>query len=195
MKKILFALLVFMAATTGCNTAKDSGDPKIVVEKFVDAVSRKDMATVRSLSTADSKFMIDQMESSMNNNGGEIKNFQFDKSKVQLGDAVISGDNATVPVTELKSGESIDLPLKKENGEWKISFDMSSMMNMAMKKMQEKGINMDSLRGAIPELQKLNIDSLTREMNSKGISIDSIRNEMMRKGINLDSLKGTIKID
>lgn len=182
MKKILLATLILSGAITGCNSSQDAGDPKIVVEKFVDAVSRKDMATVRSLSTAESKFMLDQMESSMARNEGGIKNFQFDKSKVQLGEATITGDNATVPVKEISSGETIDLPLKKENGEWKISFDMSSMMNMAMKKMKEKGINLsDSLRGGMPSLKNVNIDSL--------------RQEMKKRGINLDSLNGSIEIN
>jgi hypothetical protein len=197
MKNIFFAAFIISAAITGCDPAKKTDDPKIVVEKFIDAASRKDMTTVRSLATADSKFMLDKMENSIKKNDGGLKNFQFDRSKVQIGEATITGDDATVPVKEMKSGESIDLPLRKENGDWKVSLDMSSVMNMAMKKMKEKGINLsDSLRAGMPSLKNLNMDSLKNEMRKKGISIDSIKKEMKKKGITLDSLKGgSVKIN
>lgn len=188
MKKIFLVAFILSIIISSCNSSQNTGDPKIVAEKFIDAVSRKDMATVRSLSTTESKFMLDQMDSSLNKNEEGIKNLNFDRSKVQIGEATITGDIATVPIKEIKSGEAIDLPLKKENGEWKVSFDMTSMMNMAMKKMKEKGINIsDSLHGS---LKNLNIDSLRQEMKTKGISIDSIQKEMKKRGINLDSLKG-----
>jgi len=61
-------------------------------------------------------------------------------NNMQMGDATISGDSATVPVTDKKSGESTDFLLKKENGNWKVAFDMSTLMNMANKKMMEHGL-------------------------------------------------------
>jgi len=187
-------IIAFIIA--GCNSSQNAGNPKVVVEKFVDALSRKDITTARSLTTADSKFFLDQMENSINKNEDGIQNLNFNKSDVEFGEATINGDNATVPVKELKSGEGIDVPLKKENGEWKISIDITSMMNMAMKKMEEKGINLtDSLKEGMSSFRNLNIDSLKIQMNEKGISIDSIKNEMRKRGINLDSLNGTIRFD
>jgi len=58
----------------------------------------------------------------------------------KMNDAVVNGDNATVTVTDKKSNESTDFLLKKEDGEWKVAFDMSTLMEMANKKMKEHGL-------------------------------------------------------
>ncbi|MEO5984498.1 MAG: hypothetical protein ABIP80_03275 [Ferruginibacter sp.] len=189
MKKIFIPFLVTLIVLNGC-TDKNDRDPKVVVEKFIDALSKKDMATVRSLSTIESKFVIDQIERSMNNGEPGLMNFQLDKSKLTIGEANVTGDEAKVSVSDNKSGEAFDISLKKQLGEWKVSFEMNAMMGMVMKKMKQKGINIsDSLRALIPRVN-INFDSIRKKLKGKGLSMDSVRAEMKRRGIRFDSSKG-----
>ena len=64
----------------------------------------------------------------------------YKKENIEMGDAVINGDKATVPVKDKKSGETTDFALKKESGDWKVAFDKSTLMEMAQKKMKEHGM-------------------------------------------------------
>ncbi|MEJ7627774.1 MAG: hypothetical protein WKF35_12995 [Ferruginibacter sp.] len=193
MKKVIGTFLILSVLFISCNTP-NAGDPKVVADQFIDAVTRKDMAAVRNLTTAESKFVLDQMENAMKSKDANMKFSEFDRSKVKLGKVSISGDNATVQVTETKSGEMIELPLKKESGKWKVSLDVSTMMNMAMKKMKEKGINIsDSLIQKMPSLNNINMDSISRVMQEKGITADSLKKMLRKSGINIDSVN--IKIN
>ena len=188
MKKIFSLLVLSVAFFSGCET-KEDGDPKAVADKFIDAASRNDMPAVKNLTTIQSRFVLDRIESSVNSNGSVLKNV-FNKDNVVTGKATISGDEAIVPVSDQKSGESMNLTLKKQLGEWKVSLDMNTLMEMAKSKMREKGISInDSLRKRIPSLDNLNIDSLSRKVRVNGKSIDSLKRDLRRRGISLDSLK------
>lgn len=188
MKKICSLLILSIVLLSGCET-KEDGDPKAVADKFIDAVSRNDMPAVKNLTTIESRFVLDRIESSVNSNGSVLKNV-FNKDNVVTGEATISGDEAIVPVSDKKSGESLNLTLKKQLGEWKVSLDMNTLMEMAKGKMREKGISIsDSLRNRIPSLDNLNIDSLSRKVRVNGKSIDSLRRDLKRRGISFDSLK------
>ena len=74
-------------------------------------------------------------------------NEQFDKSKMEIGEAKIDGDKATVNVKETKNGESVNFVLKKEEGSWKVAMDMNTMMGMGAEKMKEKGMDEDQMEG------------------------------------------------
>ena len=188
MKKLFSLLVLSVALFSGCET-KEGGDPKAVADKFIDAASRNDMPAVKNLTTIQSRFVLDRIESSVNPNGSVLKNV-FNKDNVVTGKATISGDEAIVPVSDQKSGESMNLTLKKQLGEWKVSLDMNTLMEMAKGKMREKGISInDSLRKRIPSLDNLNIDSLSRKVRVNGKSIDSLRRDLKRRGISFDSLK------
>ena len=117
MKKIFVAVLAFSTIyLSSCNSG--GGDPKTVLTGFFDAMAKKDFVEARKLATADSKSMLDMMEQGMKmaGNVAEDKTHdKFDKSKMEMGEAKIDGDKATVNVKELKGGESIDFVLKKES--------------------------------------------------------------------------------
>lgn len=188
MKRFLALLLLAITIFSGCET-KDAGDPQAVADKFIDAASRNDMPAVKNLTTIESRFVLNQVESSMNQ-GGSLLKTAFNKDKVETGEATISGDQAIVPVTDKKTGETVNLTLKKQLGEWKVALDMNTLMELAKGKMREKGIIInDSLRKLIPSLDNINIDSLSRKVRINGKSVDSLRRELKRKGISFDSLK------
>lgn len=185
MKKIILsAAIVFTAVLFGCNNM-GSGDPKTVLVEFMDALAKKDMTTARKLATTESKSMLDLIEMGMK--GNENKEMEkYDKSKMEIGDAKIDGDKATVPVKEKGSDETTNFTLKKENGAWKVAFDKASMMQMGMDKMNEHGgtQNMDSLKDKMNEgmdkLKDINMDSLKQNMQKGMDALDSLNKEMKK---------------
>ena len=165
MKKFLIGAVVLSALyLTGCNSTPN--EPKAVLMSFFDALSKKDFSTAKKLSTAESQSMFALMEMGMkaNENKKETDD-KYDKSKMEFGDAKIEGDKATVPVKDKNSGETTNFTLKKESGSWKVAFDKSSLMNMGMDKMKEKGVNVDStLNNTMDKLKDINTDSLSNKM-------------------------------
>ena len=146
MKKIfVFALTIAVIVFSGCKSA-GKGDPKEVLHSFLTALSQKNFAKAKTLATQDSDGMISMMEMGMQSMQNENQGGHADKmmeliNNMKMGSPVIEGDKATVPVTDSKSNESTDFLLKKEKGDWKVAFDMSTLMEMANKKMREHGMN------------------------------------------------------
>ena len=175
MKKIfLAAALVSITFLLSCKSG--GGDPKAVLTEFFDALAKKDLAKARTLATADSKQMFDLMEIGMKS--GEAKDMgDYDKSKMEFGEVKIDGEKATVAVKDKNSGEVTNFPLKKENGTWKVAFDKSSMMEMGMQKMKEKGLDnaVDSLKEGMDKLKNMNIDSLKGQMEEGLKALDSVK--------------------
>lgn len=182
MKKWFVTLLAFSALfLSSCNST--GGNPKTVLTGFFDAMAKKDIAAARKLATADSKTMFDLMEEGMkmSQNVTEDKSKEkFDKSNMEIGEAKIEGDKATVNVKEIKSGESVDFVLKKEDGSWKVAMDMGTMMNIGIQKMKEKGMEgaLDSLHNSLEQLNKINTDSLKKLMNKGMQMMDSLKNKI-----------------
>lgn len=168
---------VVMAAFTGLfilmmSCKSGGGDPKIVLTDFFTALSKNDMVKARSLSTSDSKSLLDMMEMAMKTDANETE--KFNPATMQFGEAKIEGDKATVPVKETTSGETMNYTLKKEEGSWKVAFDKNSLMTMGMEKMKERGMT-DSLTNVLDELKNIDTDSLKATMD-KGIqAIDSAK--------------------
>jgi hypothetical protein len=178
MKKILLAVVAISTTLFfSCNSG--GGDPKSVLSQFFEALSKNDITAARKLATADSKSMIDMMEMGMKM-GGDTKDAEkFAKTNLEIGEAKIDGDKATVNVKEIKSGESVNYILKKEGGTWKVAFDKASMMSMGMEKMNEKGINAtDSIGKAMDELKNINMDSLKEGMKEGMKVLDSVNAEL-----------------
>lgn len=171
---IVSASLLF----NSCNSVT-GGDPKATLLAFFEALGKKDIEGAKKLATAESKTMIDMIETGMKMANDNKAIEKFDKTKMEFGDAVIDGDKATIPVKEKTSGEMTNFTLKKESGAWKVAFDKASMMQMGMDKMKEKNPGgMDSLTQKIDELKNMNTDSMKELMNNGMKSLDSLKNLM-----------------
>ena len=186
MKKLLVVLLAFSALyISSCKSG--AGDPKAVLTGFFDAMAKKDIAAARKLATADSKAMFDLMEMGMkmkDNTAEDKTDEQFDKSKMEMGEAKSTVDRATGNVKEKKSGEAVDFVLKKENGEWKVAMDMATMMSMGAEKMKEKGMNdeqMGELNEKMEEFKNMSADSLKMMMDKGMKALDSLKGAMDKK--------------
>lgn len=185
MKKLLVAVFAFSAIyMSSCNSG--GGDPKAVLTAFFDAMAKKDIPAARKLATKDSKSMFDLMEAGMkmeNNTMEDKTNEQFDKTKMEIGDAKIDGDKATVAVKETKSGQSINFILKKEDGSWKVAMDMGSLMNMGAEKMKDgmDGVDTEKMTEQLEKFKNMSADSL-KMMMDKGIqAMDSLKNALDKK--------------
>ncbi len=179
MKKLFVAVFAFSAVyMNSCNSG--GGDPKAVLVSFFDAMAKKDIAAARKLATADSKGMFDLMEMGMKmaeNTADNKTKEQFDKSKMEFGEAKIDGDRATVNVKETKGGESINFLLKKEGGSWKVAMDMATMMSMGAEKMKEEGMSddeMNKLKDDMEKLKNISPDSMQKLMNKGMQALDSL---------------------
>jgi hypothetical protein len=180
MKRIIFLLTIsgFIFLLQGCGGV--GSNPKTTLNAFFDAMSKKDIPAVRKLTTADSKGMIDMMEKGLQMANEKDKTEKYDKQRMEIGEALIEGDKAIIPIKDKVSGESSKFILKKEDGSWKVAFDMGSIMEMANDKMKEKGFNADSLSKMMDEMKNINIDSLTKSFDKSPGSIDSLK-ELLKK--------------
>jgi hypothetical protein len=186
MKKFVFSLCAgVMLTMVACKSGPSSSDPKATLVSFFKALSKKDLKGAKVYATKESESMFSMMEMGMQmaekmktkETDDEMK--KFDEANIQMGDAKIDGDRATVAVTEKGSGETTDFVLKKEDGAWKVAFDKATMAEMAGKKMQQEGqdVSIDSLNNA---LQQVNTDSLKAKMEESMKVIDSMSKSMKK---------------
>jgi hypothetical protein len=166
MKKIILIVVVAIIFV-GCKNNDKIESPNKVFTSFTEALSKKDLAKARELCTNDSKAVLDFMEKkakAMKINSMD----KFDTSKVVFGEAVINGDEATLPIKDKESGVTIDFPLKKEDGVWKVAFDMKSLFDMSMETLKDEKLN----------ISKEDMDEIMKKF--KNVNLDSLENEMKR---------------
>jgi hypothetical protein len=172
MKKLLIcAFSVSLLIFSGCKSS-DKGDPQKVLHNFLMALSQRDFPKAKTYATQDSDGMISMMEMGMQKMGNNIDEGHAGKmmelvKNMKMSPAKIEGDKATVEVTDSKSNESTDFLLKKEKGDWKVAFDMSTLMKMASKKMKEHGMDLNS-----PEARD-KMDSAMQKLNEIHSGSDS----------------------
>ena len=183
-KSFLLTISMLAIILSGCQSG-DSGNPKEVLTHFFNALSKKDVTEAKKYATKDSDGMLSMMEMGMN-----ASNMQDEHSQkmlemmqnVEMGNPVIDGDKATVTVTDKKTSENTDFVLKKEDGKWKVAFDMATLMNMANQKMKEHGMgNMDSLKeGMNKTMDSMNAANpdMQKKMEQAQKMMDSAKNMM-----------------
>jgi hypothetical protein len=169
MKKILlFSFTAFVIILSGCSSNNNNSDPKTVLNHFFDALAKKDVTEAKKYVTKDSEGMMGMVEMGMKNiadSGGQME--MYKKENMMMGDPVINGERATIPVKDKRSGEETDFVLKKESGDWKVAFDKSTLMEMAQKKMKEHGLNgMNGMNMDSSRLDSVNMDSIQNKLNN-----------------------------
>lgn len=141
MKKIILAsFMISSIIFTGCKSG-EGGDPKMVLVNFFDAFMKKDFTTAKKYTTKDSEGMLNMIQMRMQDMPDSMLSKLYNKEDMEIGNAAITGDKAIVPVTDKRLGETIDFTLNKEEGNWRVAFDFSTLIQMAQKKMKEHGLN------------------------------------------------------
>lgn len=176
MKQILFAALVLCTITFLSCKSNNNSNPNEVLSQFFDAMSKQDTVKIKALSTKESESMLKMMKMGMSMADSKKDLEKYDKTKMEFGTAIISGDNAKVPVKDKASGEIVNFPMKKEDGQWKVAFDKSSIMEMGMEKMKDSKMNIgDSIKKGMEEMKDVNMDSMMNEIKK---SIDTTKTDM-----------------
>ena len=131
MKKLFMAIALASSVCliTGCSSG---GDPKATLSAFFDAMSKKDIAAARKLSTEDSKSMLDLMEKGLTTQQDNAETDKYDKSKMEIGEPKIEGDKATIAVKE------------KREEKFPFSPAFSSSLSMVFKGINEGVMNLFS---------------------------------------------------
>jgi hypothetical protein len=202
MKKItnLFLMAVSIAIVATSCKGKDSvaNDPKAVIVAFFERMAAKDIDGAAKLATKESKSTMDMMKKAMDA-AEKMKDTFKDSAKkddtegfkdVEFGDTKIDGDNATVAVKNKKKDQTVEFPLKKEGGAWKVDFTMGTLMKMGMNEMKKEGKNpfdetnnTDTTSGDdIKNLDKLmNADTLKAGLEKAKEALEKIKPEDLEK--------------
>jgi Domain of unknown function (DUF4878) len=181
MKKLMNVFVIaaaFTMITVSCkNGGAVSSDPKAVLVAFFERMSKKDIDGAAKLATKDSKTTMNMMKKGMEM--AEKMKDQMPKDEkdpaeefknVEIGEAKINGDAATVAFKNKKQNVSFDFPLKKEDGGWKVDFSMATLMKMGM---DAKNKGMDAAGNDVPlneetlEKSKAMADSMLKNMDPK----------------------------
>lgn len=142
------SLFLFAGAAmliVSCNNKGASSDPKAVLVEFMKRLSEKDIDGAAKLATKDSKAALDMMKKAidmgekMKDDSKEEEDPTAEFKDVEIGEAKITGETALVPFKSKKEKESIDFPLKKEDGAWKVDFSMATLMKMGKDKASQEG--------------------------------------------------------
>lgn len=176
-------VVVSMAACTA-----GGGDPKSVAKKFFEALKLMNIDEAAKYATKDSKSMLDLMKMGMSMAPKNLDSLkaEADKHKVEFGEPKIEGDVATITVTT-DGKDATDFKLKKEDGQWKVAFDKSSMMQTGMDKMQEKGASEEEMKEAEEAMKMLNSDSLKGKIEEAGKALQEGGKAIQEAGKTIDS--------
>ena len=193
MKRLLTITLLaagFAVALVSCKGKDKVGsDPKAVVTAFFERMAKKDLDGAAKLATKDSKGTLDMMkkaiEAAEKMGAKDTKDDGTEDFKdMVVGDAKIDGDNATVSVTNKKKNETVDFPLKKEGGDWKVDFSMATLMKMGMDKAKDNGSDLfkdenSSDTTSLKDVQDiLNSDTLKEKLNEAKEALDKLKDEL-----------------
>ena len=163
-KIILPAFLVISVKLFGCKSQPK--DPQLALNQFLDAVSKKDIATAKTFSTDESAPVLDLMSKAINTESPSTELAKFDQNKLTFEKPVIDGDRATIAATLKEGEEKINFSLNNVNNEWKVVFDMNYLMGAALEKINE---------------QKATESVSTGEKSSADVS--NVKNEVVKKEV------------
>ena len=185
----------------GCNSGLgiSGNDPNTVLEMFLHALAKKDIDEAKKYVTKDSESFVSMMKMGMSM-AGENDTQIYKEENVVISEAVIEGDRASIHVKDKNSGEGSNFILKKENGLWKVAFDIASIMKMSGQKMEEgdlqnmkdafSGETLKKATDAIQNMSEEDIKKATKAMDS----LKQMYEELNKDGKLDDAMKEATKM-
>lgn len=190
-------MFLLAALITGCGGKdKVANDPKAVVVAFFERMANKDIDGAAKLATKDSKGTMDMMKKAIDaaeKMKGAMKDMKQEEEdpvaefkNMEFGEAKVDGDNATVAVINKKKNETIEFPLKKEGGSWKVDFSMATLMKMGMDKANKDENNMDNPvdTTGMNNLENFNADTLKKSLEMVDTMLKQLNPEKMKELMN-----------
>ncbi|HRO41901.1 MAG TPA: DUF4878 domain-containing protein [Flavipsychrobacter sp.] len=126
MKKLLLSLTAVLAFSIGM-TSCNSDSPKASADKFLTGLMHYDYEAAKSVSTEETKKMIDLMAQFSAMMPDSIKQ-AAKKTKVDIKDTKEEGEKATVTYTTSDDPQEKKLNLVKENGKWLVQYSKMDSM-------------------------------------------------------------------
>jgi GH25 family lysozyme M1 (1,4-beta-N-acetylmuramidase) len=120
MKKVFFSLVAVFALAISLVSCS-SNSPKASAEKFVNGLTHMDYEAAKSVSTEDTKKMLEMMQQLTAMMPDSVKE-NAKKAKVNIGKEEINGDKATVTYTTSENPTEQKLNLVKQNGKWLVQW-------------------------------------------------------------------------
>jgi len=116
-----------LVALPGCMGNSDEDDAKEVVKDYAEAIANGDGKKVCDTLSEDAKRTFERRDRKCEDTFKSVGGFLTDEQKDKLKDidpnVEVDGDNATATVEELEDAAgSTEVKLKKEDGDWKITF-------------------------------------------------------------------------
>ncbi len=192
MKKFIkFLPLLALAATVlyGCKGSVGN-DPKAVLAEFFSRMEKKDIDGAAKLTTKDSKSTMDMMKKGMEmaekmkKDSPKNEEDPAEKFKgMEISDAKIEGDVASVECKQKGSDKSTTFQLKKEDGAWKVDFSMATLMKMG----NEEGMNPnmndgnDSLSNPEEDLKNYNPEDVQKGLQAADSMLKTIDPEKLKE--------------
>jgi hypothetical protein len=158
----LLYLLAFSVFTIYSCGGGAGSDPKAVVIEFGKRMAKKDFEGAKKLTSEESESIMNMMIENAKLEKDNKKNPMEEFDKAEFGDAKIDGDKATVSVKMKDEKNSVDIPLIKEKGSWKIHFTMESVMNMA--KQQGEDVDSEDMEKGLDAMKNMDPEQMKKAM-------------------------------
>ncbi len=117
------SLIILVAVFAACTV---SLQPEEVVQKFFTALQQKNFIEAEKYSTKESRQVLETMANFTATAQSENADEPFIVKNVQ-----VNGDYATAEVSPAERNTGVKLYLVREDGQWKVSFDLKSVLRMS----------------------------------------------------------------
>lgn len=184
-KHTALLMTVFFLMLGSCQSEVSKDDPISVLQHFFGAMAKNDISEARKYATTESKSFLDMMETiSKFDSSSSIETSRYLEENIEFGKSKINGKEATVEVKSKKDGEKLSLSLVQEQGEWKVAFDLNTILTIGMQKMKQNGLqNTNQLKDALNEFNEVGVDSL-----KKGVDAEMQKLDDALKSLQIDSI-------
>jgi hypothetical protein len=157
--KLIASITAIAVFAVACGGSMSSASPKEVLGAFFERLAKKDIDGAAKLATKDSKPTLDIMKKGLEmeekkDGTKDDKQAEEEMKNMELGEAKIEGDIASVPVKNKKKGTEFNFPMKKEDGAWKVNFTMAALKGMAGEKDSEAGMDGEHHNMDAADMQK-----------------------------------------
>ncbi len=169
--------LVFAILLSSCQ--QDNNDPRLTLMRFSEALKKKDFKTARTMATAGSASTLSIIEKGLNTDSSNAIWLPVLTDDFEYKPATINGNEATVKMINKNNQEDFDIELVKQEEEWKVNFEISSLFRIMLHKLNKKGAaKARDLDETLNDLQQIDMNSVKNELDQSKHKLDSVKHEI-----------------
>jgi len=152
--KVLLFVACILCFVYSCNNNNDADGPKKALNSFLTAMENNNFEQAKRYATDESQQFLEMIDKDDDNGDNIYKDKKFDITTVET-----HGDDSKVGV-RFKGNTSVNFHLKKQDGRWKVDFNLNAMMDMVKDLMKNEGIDINKDVNKALDSIKINLDSL-----------------------------------